>query len=235
MRLRSLAVVAVIPLAAASLAACGSSKPADPLAAAKEYAKTAPLTIDQNARDAFTSLTTVHVTANTVDSGSPLNFAMTMSKSSGCTGSMTKSGMKVDIATVASGKAYMKAGASFWTAQANATAAQLFADKWVTGFPSSEFSEFCDLTVFAEGVTKDPISGDKPKVIGTAMVNGVPAVNLQVNDTDGTSVLSIAAAAPHNLLKAVSDKGKTIIVFSQFNQALDVPTPTGAIDISTLK
>lgn len=224
MRTRLIAATVALPLAAMSLAACGSS----------DYSKTAPATIDKDARAALEALKSVHVEATVVENGSPVSFTLSSDTTGKCVGTVTLAGQPVNIIGVGS-NVYMKAGAVFWTAHGGASASALFADKWITGFPTSEFDSFCNLSNMTKSMTSNPIANDKPKVVGTGSVNGVDVVNVQVTETSGkTTTLSISSSAPHNVVKAVSEDGKSSLVFSQFNQPVDAKAPAGAVDISKL-
>lgn len=217
------AAVVAVPLALTVLAACGS-----------DYSKTAPTAIDQDARNAIKVLKSVHVKANVIENGSAVAIDLNTDTSGNCIGTVTLAGQPVSIIGLPSTKVYMKAGSGFWTAHGGAAAATMLTDKWITGFPSSEFESFCNLSNVTKSMTSDPVAKDKPKVVGTATVDGVDVVNLQVTGSSGRTTLSIATSAPHNLIKAVSADGKSTLSFSQFNQPVKATAPAGAIDISQL-
>ncbi|HWU33398.1 MAG TPA: hypothetical protein VN108_11010 [Marmoricola sp.] len=258
MRQRSVVTAAVVPLAAVSLAACGSSK--SPSAAGtsptpsmtmsmpmtpspsvspsptviNDYGMTPAAVIDQQARDALKSLNTLHVSGTVDSSSKPVTIDLRISKGGGCQGTITLAGQSVEIIG-AGGNFYMKGSMAFWTAQANAATAAKVGGKWITGFSGGQFAQFCDLNSVAKSMATDPVAKDRPKVLGMNTLSGVSVVELQVHDKTGVSILSVSAAAPHYPLQVIASADKSAMSFSDFNVPFTATAPMGAVDIRTLK
>lgn len=207
---------------------------------ATQYAKTAPSTIEQNAVAAIKALTSAHIVANITSadgasSSQPVAFDMTMDSSGQCTGTFSASGSTLGVVLVG-GKTYIKASGDFWSRNgAPASVLPKVADKWVSGLPVGNIGGVCNLADLTKGFTNGDV-GKNAKLLGTAAVNGIPVVNLQVTSDKGkTNTVSVAATTPHNVIKVVSSDGKNQMTFSQINQPVTVTAPSGAVDSSTLK
>lgn len=226
MRLRLIAAAVAVPLAVASLAACGES-------ALQKYAKTAPATIDKDARAALTSLKSVHMEGTIDDNGSNVALNLTLDTKGNCVGSISNGGQKVSLIGVNS-KIYVQAGASFWESAGGmpAATAALYATKWVTGQALSSFGQVCNLTEFGKSTLDTPIAQDKPAFLGTAKINGIDVVNIQVQDKAGNkSTLSVDANAPHNIIRVVGARNAGTVTFTKFNVPVTSTAPAGAIDV----
>lgn len=224
MRLRSLTAAAAIPLVAAALAACGSSK--------SSTNANDPVTLAQNARAALASLTTMHVSASMQSSGSPTVVDLSIGASGECVGTVVVNGQRLSVVS-AGGARYLRAPLAFWATQVSAAAAARAANKWVTGLPSGTFAS-CSLASWTTQALPDPASSAQPKVLGTAEVNGTSVINLQVNTKAGIAVLSILKNAPHYVVKMVSTDGMMSEEFSAFNRPIKAVAPTGAINFNSL-
>lgn len=227
MRLRPLAAAIALPLAVASLAACGES-------AVQKYAKTAPATIDQDARTAIGSLKSVHIAGTMSDNGSKITLDMSLDTQGNCTGSITSNGQKVNLVSVAGGQVYMKAGANFWQGAAGmpAATAASFATKWVTGKSLASFGTICNLSQLTKSINDSTVAQDKPKFVGTDKVNGIDVVKIQVVDKDkATSTLFVAATSPHNVIQVAGPKSQGSVTFTQFNAPVKPTAPTGALNL----
>lgn len=227
MRLRPIAAAVAVPLAVASLAACGES-------AVQKYAKTAPATIDQDARTAMGGLKSVHMAGTMDDNGSKLTLDMSLDTQGNCVGSVTSAGQKVNLISVAGSAVYMKAGASFWQGAAGmpAATAATFATKWVTGKALASFGSICNLSQLTKSINDSTVAEDKPKFLGTDKVGGVDVVKIQVVDKDkSSSTLYVAASAPHNVLQVAGPKSQGSVTFTQFNTPVKATAPAGAVNL----
>lgn len=217
-----------VPLVVLALTACGSTD------VAATYAKTAPATIDANARTALTSATSLHISGEVKNGTETIALDLSLDTSGKCTGTVGLNGQQAQIISLSDNSAYMKADAAFWTSQANAQTASIVAGKWVTGFGStSPFSTFCNLTQLSKSIVSDSVESDSAKLLGTTTVAGAPAVQLTVNTNPGTGILTVAANSPHYPL-SISKGSDGTVTFSGFNVPVNATAPAGAIDLSNL-
>lgn len=229
MRPRSLLAAAAVPLALVSLAGCGES-------AVQKYAKATPASIDKDARAAITALKSVHIAGSTTSNGSTIGMDLSLDTRGTCAGSITTGADQIQIVSLGSGSVFLKSDLAFWQRAGGisaATAAKL-ADKWVTGKAIAPFGSVCNLSNFDKSLSVTTVAQDKPRVINTGSVAGVDVVNLKISNQDGTtSVLSVAAGTPHNIMKVADDTGGKAINFSQFNVPVKATAPAGAINLNT--
>lgn len=227
MRSRLLAAAVAVPLVAVSLTGCGDS-------AAQKYAKTAPATIDKDARAAVGALKSVHIAGTITDSGSTVSIDLHLDNQGNCTGSITNAGQKIQLIGVTGGHIYVKAAASFWQSAAGvpAATAAVYGTKWVTGQSLASFGSICNLNQFAKNINASTIAADKPKVVGTGTVNGTDVVKLEVIDKDKSkSILSVAVNNPHNVIQVAGEKSKGAVTFSEFNVPVKSTAPSGSVSI----
>jgi hypothetical protein len=230
MRLRPFAAAVAVPLALTSLAACGES-------AVQKYAKTAPATIDKDARAAITALKSVHISGSTDDNGTNLALDLSLDTTGNCQGTITAGEQKINIIGLSSGKVFIKTDAAFWERAGGVSAAQAaqMAPKWVTGASVAEFGTMCNLTNFTKSLSATSIAKDKPKFKNTAKVDGVDVVNIVISNQDSsTSIMSVAAGSPHNIMQVADAKGGKAMTFSKFNVPVKPVVPTGAVDIGSV-
>lgn len=232
-RLRWLAPAVAVPVAVASLAACGSSKSPSGSAATSDFAKSSATTIDQQGRDALASLSSVHLVGTVKNTASTTAIDLRVSTLGTCLGSVTVGGQTLSIVGVGN-KYFMKTSRATWAAQVGAKAAAKIGNRWVFGLSSAQFESFCNLKALVQGITKTPVADEKPTVVGTSTVNGIPVVELKVTDPTGSGTLSIAMKSPHYLLKAVSSDGNEMQELSDFNVPFTVTAPQGAVNIKSV-
>lgn len=227
--LRALAVATVVPLAVLSLAGCGES-------AAQKYAKTPPATIDKDARAAITALKSVHISGSTSSNGSTLGMDMSLDTQGNCVGTITSGTDKIQIVSVSSSGVYLKADAAFWqrAGGVSAAVASQLAPKWVTGQAVAPFGAVCNLSSFDKSLSATTVAQDKPSLINHGTVAGTDVVNIKIANQDGsTSVLSVAANTPHNIIKVADGNGGKALIFSQFNTPVKATAPAGALNLGS--
>lgn len=230
MRLRPLAAAVAVPLALVSLSACGES-------AVQKYAKTAPATIDKDARAAITALKSVHISGSTDDNGTNLAMDLSLDTTGNCVGTITAGDQKINIIGLSSGKVFIKTDAAFWQRAGGVSAAQAaqMAPKWVTGAAVAQFGTMCNLTNFSKSLSATTVAKDNPKFKSTAKVDGADVVDIVISNQDGTtSILSVAASSPHNILKVADGTGNKAMTFSKFDVPVKPVAPTGAVDIGSV-
>lgn len=228
---RALVVVSLAALALASLTACGES-------AAQKYAKTAPTTIDKDARAAITSLKSVHISGSTTSNGTSLGMDMSLDTQGNCVGTITSGTDKIQIVSLSSRGVYLKADAAFWQRAGGVTAAVAaqLAPQWITGQAVAPFGSICNLSSFDRSLSATTVAQDRPTVINSATVAGTEVVNIKITNQDGsTSVLSVAANAPHNIVKVADGSGGKALMFSQFNAPVKATAPAGALNLGSFQ
>ena len=238
--MRSRYVASVLTSAVAvSLAACGpvqtpgpspSSPSPSPLTG---FAALGPKVILRDARVAMASLTSVHVAGLLGDFG---QVSFDANSTGGCAGSLSLYGEPVALIS-ASGQLYAKAGPAYWAKFVGTAEAGKFANRWMTGFPTTSFVKNCNLASLTQQQDKGyPLEKAHPKVIGTGTVQGESAVEVQVNrKVGGTKVLWIEIAEPHYLLRATTGDGKQDITFSAFDKPTHLAAPARAVNVNSLK
>jgi len=133
---------------------------------------------------------------------------------------------------------YFKATQSFWTTAAGATAAQLFANKWVISDAiGSSFASFFDTRQLLR--TSNLTTSVFVKT-GAATVNGQPAVIVTGHDkTNAASAgkLYVATNGPPYILRlAATTKGTNagVLNFTNYNQAVHLTVPAHPLNLNSL-
>lgn len=233
--------IALLPLLALGLAACGdddgkgSDSTGDDTSSessetSSSYEDTPIDQIGDDVEKAMKELDTVHLAGNFVDDeGQKILMDVTVSRTGDCEGSM-------QIAEVGSmeiigvdGVSYFKADEAFWKSQGGEQASVilgLIGDKWTTDSSDPEgFAELCDLDELLSDLNSDDVSGDDSKVTGTEEVSGMETVTIDFTSDDGNpGVAYVAAEDPHYFVRfEVEEEGS--MVFSRFDEPLDVQKP----------
>lgn len=226
--------LALLPLAALLLVAgCANSSNA-----AADYAKLSPWAIDANARAALTALTSVHIEGNVTQNGRAMEIDMSIGSNGTCAGRMSMGRAVAQIIASRPPHVYMKANLAFWQqyAGANPFVDAALADKWITGMPASATRDIaqCSISYFLKYMKATPIDQDYPILVGPTIFDGTPAVQISVENFDGSrGIMTVEAAAPHDVLK-VSQAGSGQLTFSQFNVPVNATAPSGAVQLRML-
>jgi hypothetical protein len=141
-----------------------------------------------------------------------------------------------------SGIVYFRGTAAFWTQQGSASAAKLFAGKWVstaaTTTSGKSLSGFLDSQSFMKQLFSSNLTKSQFANAGTAKVAGEPVIVISGHDSKDTSTgrLYVAKSGMPYILKiSVTGKdGTGSLTFSNYNQPITPVPPTGAIDLDTL-
>jgi hypothetical protein len=213
--------LSILLLAVAALAAgCGGKS------SSGEDAKTAAQ-IYQDAQKAAGSAKGVHITGSITDAGKRVDLTFDLAAESG-RGTMAQGNARADVARVGN-VAYMRANKQFWTAFANAQAAQLLRDKWLSGTsakaPFKSFATFLSLGALVDSAFAK--HGRLTK-LGVRTYKGQKVV--AIRDPKSKETLLVAdTGTPY----PVAATGDGEIVFSNWNTPVDVKAPKGAVDISS--
>ncbi|QSR28382.1 hypothetical protein CFH99_22415 [Nocardioides aromaticivorans] len=232
--------IALLPLLALGLAACGDddSKGSDSAGDDKSsgssqtsnYEDTPVDQIGEDVEAAMKALETVHLAGNIVDDeGQKILMDVTVSRGGDCEGTMQIEGVgSMDIIAV-EGVSYFKADDAFWKSQGGEQASVitgLIGDKWTTDSSDPEgFAELCDLDELLSDLNSDDIAGDDSKVTGTQDVSGKETVTIAFTSDDGNQGTAyVAAEDPHYFVRFdVPEEGA--MGFSRFDEPLEVEKP----------
>jgi len=225
---RSLGRIALLALLLAASTGCGgstkksngvASKPAGAIVAA--------------ALAATNSAKSVHVSGTIPESGRSLTLDLHIAGSRGGSGWMAEKGAKADIIRIGS-KAYMKGSTAFWRSFGGKAAAQIFAGRWIVASATSgnlaSLTPLTDLHQFVGGMLG---SHGKLAKGATTTIGGQPVI--AVTDTEQGGTLYIATTGqpyPMELVTTGVSAGK--LTFDQWNAAVTLTAPKGAIDYSQL-
>jgi hypothetical protein len=227
MRVSALALV----LTAAFLAGCGghgsSAKP-------NGEASKPPDQVLAEAKAAVTSASSVHVSGSIVSGGTPITLDLVMARGKGAKGSMSTGGLKFDLVRIGD-TAYIRGSDAFYEHFAGALVSQLLHDKWLKASTvQGRFRSLGPLTsvdaLFAE------ISSGHGKLVNDGKTTYKGRQVVAIRDTSDNSKLYVAATGKPYPVAIVGGK-KTqsgAITFSDWNEAVSLTPPKGAIDISQL-
>ena len=177
--------------------------------------------------DAAKAQSSVHLVGIGSADGTALEMDLKLAKGKGASGSMTLDGGKLQLVSDAS-KLYIKADKSFWTAQANAAAAALVADRWVS-MPASEegFGDLANYDAFVSQLLEP--EGEVTKGT-TATVQGRKAIGLVTSE--GT--LWVSTTGDPLPLRIDSEEGSLRLTDWGSAVAISVPSASDVLDISKL-
>jgi hypothetical protein len=169
------------------------------------------------------------------DSGKQIGIDMTIVRGKGATGSLSLDGATVDLIVIGR-NAYMRASPTFWKKFTHSSmAASLFAGKWLK-FPAND-AQFGSLTSLTndKGIF-NKLTSSHGKLVneGETTFNGQSVVAIKDATKSGTLyVLASGTPYPAGLSKAKGLNGGSI-TFDQWDQAVTLTAPKGALDLSKL-
>jgi hypothetical protein len=225
----ALPVVAVLVLAAG----CGGKDGGD-----SKFAKQSGAKIAAAAKADMKDLDEMRFKGELTSDGSKITLDIQASSAGDCTGTI---GIGDGTAEVAAkdGVSWFKPDEAFWRASAPDQADAILAavgDKWVLD-TDANFSQFCDLDSFLDGILKDDSDG-KYQTKGTSKVDGKDVVAVEQTDEKGTSTGYVLVDGKHYLVKIERTEGDEPgeVAFSDFNEEFDVDAPSDdeVIDLSSL-
>lgn len=235
--------IALLPLLALGLAACGEDdskgsdatddKSTESSETGGSYEDTPVDQIGEDVEKAMDALETVHLAGNIVDDeGQKILMDVTVSRAGECEGSMQIEGVGSMEILAIEGVSYFKADDAFWKSQGGEQASAvtaLIGDKWTTDSTDPEgFAELCDLDELLSDLNSDDVAGDDSKVTGTQQVSGKEAVTISFSSEDGNQGTAyVSAEDPHYFLRFdVPEEGA--MGFSRFDEPLDVQKPAAS-------
>jgi len=226
MRASALALV----LAGLLLAGCGSHGSSG--RSNGEVSKSADKVL-ADAKAAVDSASSARVSGNIVSGGTPIKLDLSMANGQ-AKGSMSTSGLSFNLIRIGN-TAYIQGSDDFYKHFAGAAIAQLLHGKWLkASITSGRFASFEPLTNVR--LLFDKVASNHGKLAndGAKTFDGQKVV--EIRDTSDNSKLYVAATGkPYPVAIVGGKKGQSgTITFSDWNTALSVSAPKGAIDISKL-
>jgi hypothetical protein len=165
-----------------------------------------------------------------------LSLNLTLSASGAATGTLSINGGLVEIREIA-GTGYFKGDTTFWTANSNATTAQLFAGKWIyapiTNSLFSGFRSFLSPKTFIHtffGTTSGPFT----KSSKTTKVDGKQTIGVMSN---GPGTMYVATSGTHFIVKVQGSKtgSSAILTFGSYNNSVHPVKPAGGVSLKSLE
>lgn len=190
--------------------------------------------IGQDVAAAMKGLKSFHIAGSVTDSGQTIGIDLVVENSGPGGGSMSMNGVTFQL-VVNGSKVYFKGDQSFWekTGGVNASVANLFAGKWVTGVPSSSdlqsLAQLTNVNSFVSGLTSSSSGGPNGTKGSVTTFHGQSA--LPIRSSDGTAYVA-ASGAPYLLGFQGGSQGS--LTFDEFNSAAAPSVPTGAVDFGNL-
>ena len=190
-----------------------------------------------------TAASSVTVTGSASQGKQVITLSLQASDSAEGVGSIAISGAVVHAIRLGK-NVYFNANAKFWKENGGTAAANLFVGKWVeTAAKSTDgqpLAQFLDVTtLFGELFGGDFTSAVFTKVKDTTL-HGMAVIAYtgkdQIGGTGGTIYVA-RTGKPYvvELSSLGGSKGRSLVVFSRYNQPVHAVAPKGAVDIDTLK
>jgi hypothetical protein len=179
----------------------------------------------------------VTVSANLTQGNQHTSFQLATGTSGNGVGTVTVNGQTIHVVKLGS-TTYFKADNAFWTANGGQAAAQIFANKWLKAPSSdpdfSQFNSFFNLRSLL-GSSSAPVGSARK--VGTATVNGQPAIVIKGGDSSSSGTVWVAAKGRPYVLKIQASGSGTsgTITFTHYGQSLHPSAPKGAISYTALK
>lgn len=229
MAIADLRLGALALLVAAAVGGCGGSArngdaPANGLAS-----QSAQQILDasgQAARGAHS----VHVSGTISDQAQPLRLDLDVVNGKGASGTITVSGLRVDVVDVANA-VYLKGSDMFWKHFASTGAAQLLRGKWLKSPATGSFAAFAQFTNLAQLFNR-VFSGHGTLTKGAETTIGGQKV-ITVHDSRGANFYVATTGKPYPVSLTKAGSGGGTVHFSDYNHQFAIAAPPGAVDIST--
>jgi hypothetical protein len=224
-RMRALAILVAVLLAATGLSACGSSSDVSGLSTTKLLAKAKTAV----KKEKYVSLKGT-IKQSTNETGIDLNYIAKDSH-----GTITVQGAGMELETVA-GKTYFKPSDEFWKAQMASSASaiiKLINGRWIVADPSnSSFKQIVDIAArsFVTDQILDPAG--KVKKGKEKKVNGIDCIALTTSD--GTLYLDKSDGKPVQIVGTGKEaSGKADFTYDKI-PAPKAPSKAQTVDLSQL-
>jgi hypothetical protein len=210
-------------LAAALLAACGSSSTGERIATKP------PQQIIAASRAAAEGAATVHVLGTIAGAGGPLSLDLQLVGGKGGQGRIAQGGL--DLRLVRVGEfVYVKGNATFYRRLGDGVKRAL-ADNWLKARTRGGLKPFATLTNLSYLVDMTLTSHGTLARNGTRTVDGQRA--LAIDDPSTGATIYVSADGNHYPVE-VRERGGGKVVFDRWNQPVNLAAPTDAVNVKQL-
>jgi hypothetical protein len=220
--------------AAALLAGCGGSgKGSTPTTTNGETSKPASQVLE-DAKNAATSATSLHVGGHIVSGGTPLTLDLSIARGKGAKGKMATNGLGFDLVRIGD-KVYIRGSDAFYQKFAGAAVAQLLHGKWLQApATTGQLRSLAPLT--SAGALFAVIGSGHGKLANEGVTTYAGQKVVAIKDTSDGSKLYVSATGPAYPVAIVGRKkgSSGTITFDRWNEPVSLSAPQGAIDISQL-
>lgn len=229
-------IAAAAILAGVVLAGGGCGGDDGSLSQARDYATSSGRTIAADARKAMRQLDFMHVAGQVREGDTSVTVDLSVSGGGECTGTIGVGAGSIEIRS-AGGRAWYKADAAFWRAEAPGQAAQIARrvnGRWVPlAGELASLRTFCNI----DAITHQMLDSSATITsTGVTMVGARPTVRLSVAQGDTTTTAYVVASEPHYVLRTTrGQQGE--LTFSDFDQTFSVtaPAPSDVFDLGKIK
>lgn len=228
------AAAAVLAGVALTFAGCGGEDGS--LAQAQEYARSSVRTIAAGARTAMRDLHYMHVAGQVRQGRTTVTVDLSVSGKGECTGTIGVEAGSIELRS-AGGRAWYKADAAFWRAEAPGQAAKI--ERRVKGRWVPLAGQLAPLRTFCSIDTLTKRMFDRSATVtssGATMLGSRPTVRLAVERGGTATTAYVVASEPHYVLRMTRGQ-QGDLTFSDFDQPFSVtaPAPSGVFDLGNVK
>ena len=236
----SLRILLALVLASLGLAACGGSSSKSPSKSTSTPTSTTngvdaktPTAILADAKHAADAASSVHVAGSIAATGAPTTFDIHLVKGQGGSGSLSVNGLSFDLIRIGS-TIFVKGSPAFYRKYGGA-AAQLLQGKWLKSSATTgsfaSIGPFTELPAFLDNLLTPP-AGQPLTKGAAATVAGQQAIQLKDGMGGTLSVATTGTPFPLQIAKGGTSGGT--ISFDQWNAAVPLTAPAGAVDLNAL-
>jgi hypothetical protein len=206
-----------------ALAGCGGSS-------SNGEAKKSADQVVADAQKAANNASSVHVTGNITDNGTPLALDLTLVKPKKGKGTLSEQGLKFDVIRVGD-TVYIRGSQAFLKQFAGPGAAALLKGKWLKGSAtSSQLAALAPLTD-QEQLFKAAL-GQHGKLANKGEVEFQGQKVVEIDDTTQGGKLYVAATGDPFPVALRGSKQQGSVNFTDWNADATVEAPQGAVDLS---
>jgi hypothetical protein len=223
--------IAIAVLVSACGGSSGSKSATGP--ASNGLASKPPSQILAATKTAAEGLKSVHIHGTIAQGSQQVQLDLNLSNGSNGKGTMTINGLSLHLVNV-NNTFYMQGGKSFWSHFANASAAQILADKWIKAPATGTFGAFQKFLNIHALFGKLVGNKDKLTVIKQHSLNGQQVIGLH-DPVQGGNLYIAATGKPYPIEASNHGKNAGALYFNDFNQPLTITAPKGAVTLSQLE
>jgi hypothetical protein len=210
-------------LAAAAIAACGSSASGIASKSATQIIRSSTATMD--------SLRFAHASGAGTLNGTSGQLDLYLTNGRGGKGTIIEAGNSIQVIDIGR-DVYIRAGSGFWTAQAGAAVARRLSGRWLKAPATGQLAEVAALTNVHTFF--DQLLASHGKLAKGAITTVAGHRAIAIRDTTKGGTAYVAASGPPYLLEIVNPAKHESVTFDQFNRPVSLAPPPGALDLTGL-